>query len=129
MSGREGIRTDAAPAPAGPYSQAVRAGDFVFLAGQTPRDTGGVRHLEASTADQTRIALDNLAAVAAAAGATLADAVKVCVFVRPGVDVREVDAVYRSYVSEPYPARTTIVSDLTVGAVEIDAILWCPLER
>ncbi len=118
------ISTPDAPAPAGAYTQAIRAGGFVFLSGQTPRTPEGERLLDAPFEVQARQALSNLAAVAAAAGGSLADAVKVTVYLWPGVANGDFDRVYREFVSEPFPARTTIVSDLTTGAVEIDAILW-----
>lgn len=126
---RQAIATADAPAPAGSYSAAVRVGDLVFLAGQTPRRPDGVRLLDAPFEVQARQALDNLAAVARAAGGTLADAVKVSVFVRPGVDTAAFDAIYREYVSVPYPARTLTVSDLSIGDVEVDAILHLPAGR
>jgi len=115
------------PAPAGPYSSFRRAGDTVYLAGQTPRRPDGVRLLGSPFEVQVRQTLDNLAAVAAMAGGSLRDAVKVSVFLRPGCDVAEFNAIYTDYVSEPYPARITTVSDLSVGDVEVDAILFLPV--
>ncbi|MEW1835714.1 RidA family protein [Microbacterium sp. NPDC079995] len=126
---REPISTTDAPDPAGSYSAGIRAGEFVFLAGQTPRRPDGVRLLDQPFEVQARQALDNLAAVAHAAGGSLADAVKVSVFVRPGIDVKAFDAIYRDYVSAPYPARTLTVSDLAIGEVEVDAILHLPVSR
>lgn len=123
---REPIVTTDAPAPAGSYSAGIRVGDLVFLAGQTPRRPDGVRLIGEPFEVQARQALDNLAAVARAAGGSLADAVRVGVFVRPGVDTRVFDTIYRDYVTEPYPARTLVVSDLAIGEVEVDAILHLP---
>jgi 2-iminobutanoate/2-iminopropanoate deaminase len=123
---RESFSTDAAPAPAGGYSQAIRAGDLVFLAGQTPRRPDGVRLLDAPFDVQVRQAMDNLQAVARAAGGSLADAVKVSVFLRPGCDTKAFDAIYREYVAEPFPVRTLTISDLAIGDVEVDAILSLP---
>jgi 2-iminobutanoate/2-iminopropanoate deaminase len=120
---RQAVRTDAAPPPAGPYSQAVAAGGLVFLAGQTPRSSAGERLLDHPLPDQVRRTLDNLQAVAEAAGSSLHDAVKVNVFVRPGVDMSVVNAIYAEYFTDPLPARTTTVSDLAVGEIEVDAIL------
>ena len=117
------MRTDAAPPPAGPYSQAVVAGGLVFLAGQTPRTPAGERLLDHPLPVQVRQTMDNLRAVAVAAGSSLHDAVKVSVFVRPGVDMSVVNGIYAEYFTEPLPARTTTVSDLAVGAIEVDAIL------
>jgi enamine deaminase RidA (YjgF/YER057c/UK114 family) len=96
---------------------------MVFLAGQTPRTPDGERLLDHPLPDQVRRTMDNLQAVAEAAGCSLHDAVKVTVFVRPGVDMSVVNAIYAEYFTEPLPARTTTVSDLSVGAIEVDAIL------
>jgi len=120
------VTTTAAPAPAGPYSQAIRIGSFVFLAGQTPRQPTGMRLLNHPLEAQARQALDNLEAIARASGGSLRDAVKVTVYLRPGVHLQTFNQIYQSYFSDPLPARTTIVSDLPGGAVEVDAVLWCP---
>lgn len=123
---REASSTDAAPAPAGSYSQAMRAGDLVFLAGQTPRRPDGTRLLDQPFEVQVRQTMDNLQAAARAAGGSLADAVRVSVFLRPGCDTKAFDAIYREYVAQPYPVRTLTISDLAVGDVEADAILALP---
>jgi reactive intermediate/imine deaminase len=120
---RIAVDTDAAPPPAGPYSQAIASGGLVFLAGQTPRTPDGERLLDHPLAEQVRRTMDNLQAVAEAAGCSLDDAVKVSVFVRPGVDMSVVNEIYAEYFTHPLPARTTTVSDLAVGAIEVDAIL------
>ena len=120
---RRAVHTDAAPPPAGPYSQGIVVGGLVFLAGQTPRDPTGQRLLDHPLPDQVRRTLDNLEAAAQAAGSSLHDAVKVNVFVRPGVDMSVVNAIYAEYFTAPPPARTTTVSDLPGGAIEVDAIL------
>jgi 2-iminobutanoate/2-iminopropanoate deaminase len=122
-TGRRAVHTEAAPPPAGPYSQAVASGGLVFLAGQTPRTPEGERLLDRPLSQQVRQTMDNLSAVAEAAGSSLHEAVKVNVFVRPGVDMSVVNSVYAEYFTEPLPARTTTVSDLAVGAIEVDAIL------
>ena len=124
MSGATAVVTEQAPAPAGPYSQAVVAGGFAFLAGQTPKLVDGTRILDRPFDEQVRQTLDNLSAVAVAAGGTLADAVKVSVFLRPGCNVADFNAIYETYVSHPLPARITTISDLATGDVEIDAVLW-----
>jgi 2-iminobutanoate/2-iminopropanoate deaminase len=126
---REPIRTADAPAPAGSYSQAMRAGDLVVIAGQTPRTPDGTRLLDQPYEVQVRQAMDNLQAVARAAGGTIADAIRVGVYLRPGRDTAVFDAIYREYVAEPYPPRTLIVSDLAIGDVEVDAILHLPVSR
>ena len=128
MSAPVEVTTEGAPAPAGPYSQAVIAGGLVYLAGQTPRTPAGQRLLGRPLEVQVRQVLDNLAAVAAAAGSSLGDAVKVTVYVRPGVDMTTLNGIYAGYFTDPLPARTTIVSDLAIGELEIDAIL-CPRQQ
>ncbi|MDN4641044.1 RidA family protein [Agreia sp. PsM10] len=129
MSGGTPIRTDEAPPPAGPYSQAIRAGDIVYLSGQTPRDAVGNRLGELPFEAQVRQTLTNLEAVARASGGSLADAVKVTVYLAPGRQTSEFNTVYAEFFAEPGPARTTIVSELANGVtVEVDAVLWLPEE-
>jgi reactive intermediate/imine deaminase len=124
VTGATAVVTTHAPAPAGPYSQAVVAGGFAFLAGQTPKLVDGTRILDRPFDEQVRQSLDNLSAVAVAAGGTLADAVKVSVFLRPGSSVADFNAIYETYFSHPLPARITTISELATGDVEIDAVLW-----
>jgi 2-iminobutanoate/2-iminopropanoate deaminase len=117
--------TDKAPRPAGYYSQAIRAGDFIYLAGQTPRSAGG-EPVPTGISAQTRQTLENLSAVAIAAGASLADAVKVTAYLTRIEDFAEFDVAYREYFSDPPPARTTVVAGLRGIDVELDAILYSP---
>lgn len=127
MSAGTPIRTDEAPPPAGPYSQAIRAGDIVYLSGQTPRDVVGNRLGELPFGAQVRQTLANLEAVARASGGSLADAVKVTVYLAPGRQTSEFNEVYTEFFAEPGPARTTVVSELANGVtVEVDAVLWLP---
>jgi 2-iminobutanoate/2-iminopropanoate deaminase len=122
----EAVVAPAAPTPAGSYSAAVRAGQFVFLAGQTPRTPNGTRLTDRPFDEQVVQALDNLQAVAHAAGGSLAHAVRVGVFLRPGADPAVFDRIYRGYVGDLLPARTITVSELAIGDVEVDAILHLP---
>jgi 2-iminobutanoate/2-iminopropanoate deaminase len=116
------VRTANAPPPGGAYSQAIRAGDFVFLSGQTPRDLN--RQVIGGTfEDQVRKVIENLAAVAEAAGSSLADAVNVRVYLRDWGKFAEMDKVFRDMFPEPRPSRTALVSDLPVE-IEIEAVLW-----
>jgi 2-iminobutanoate/2-iminopropanoate deaminase len=125
MNRKQGVITHEAPPPAGPYSHAVTAGDFIFLAGQGPFDTSGNR-VGNSFEDQTRQTLENLKTVAEACGASLADAVRVGVFVSDMSNFAELNAIYREYFSEPLPARTTVPVDLIGFDIEIDAVLYSP---
>ena len=124
MSTPRVIRSSDAPPPAGPYSQAVACGNLVFISGQTPREPDGRRLLDRPFAEQVERTLQNLDALARAAGGSLRDAVKVNVFLRPGADVAAFNAIYERYFSEPYPARTTTISDLAIGMLEVDAVLY-----
>jgi reactive intermediate/imine deaminase len=112
-----------APAPAGPYSHAVRAGGTVYLAGQTPLHPETGAQAEAFE-DQVRQTLRNLEACARAAGASLADAVRMGVYLRDIKDFAVMNRVYEEMVPEPRPVRTTIQSELPGISIEIDAILW-----
>lgn len=115
------INADAAPAKAGPYSHAVRTGNLVFLSGQGPFDpaTGAIPE---SFEEQVRQTLRNLAAVAEAAGGSLADAVRIGVYLREIENFAAMNEVYAEFFHEPQPARTTVQSGLRI-AVEIDAVL------
>ena len=116
--------SDKTPPPAGAYSVAMEAGGLVFLAGQTPRDRDNVRHGDKPFSVQARMALDNLEAAANAAGLSLkTDAVRVGVFLRNPADAKEFDAIYREYVSEPFPVRALTQSNFAGFDIEVDAVL------
>lgn len=117
------ISTSAAPEPAGPYSQAIEFGPFLFISGQTPRDASGTRHLDDALVDQVELVMANLEYVARAAGASLKSAVKVTAYLRPEVDVEVFNRIYSKYLGPIPPARTLIISELKTGAVELDAIV------
>ena len=120
---RTAFHSPAAPPAAGTYSQAIQVGDLVFLAGQTPRDANGVRHGDKPFAEQAKMALDNLEAVANAAGLSLRHAAKVNVYLRNPADAKEFDEIYRTYVGDPPPARTLTQSNFAGFDIEVDAIL------
>ncbi len=119
------ISTAAAPTAIGPYSQAVASGSFVFLSGQIPLDPASGALIEGDITQQARRVFENLEAVCAAAGGSLAQLVKVGIFLTDLGDFAAVNAVMAEYIKEPYPARATVgVSQLPRGArVEIDGIL------
>ena len=119
---KEPISSQDAPPPGGAYSQAIAAGEFVFLAGQGPFRPDGSK-VESSFEDQVRQTFRNLAAVAEAAGASLADAVRVGVFLREMRNFAAMDEIYREFFAEPRPARTTVQSDLPGFEIEVDAVL------
>ena len=119
------IHTEHAPAAIGPYSQAVRAGQTVYLSGQIPLipETGAL--LEGGIELQARRVFDNMRAVCDAAGGSLSDIVRLGIYLTDLADFATVNAVMTEYFQAPYPARSTIqVSALPRGAqVEVDAVL------
>ena len=122
---RQSIHTDAAPAAIGPYSQAVRSGQTVYLSGQIPLDPATGALVEGDIATQARRAFDNLKAVCEAAGGSLDGVVRLGLYVTDLGDFATVNAVMAEYFTAPYPARSTIqVSALPKSAVvEVDAVL------
>ncbi|HHW14764.1 MAG TPA: phosphoenolpyruvate--protein phosphotransferase [Firmicutes bacterium] len=124
------ISTTGAPGAVGPYSQAIRAGRWLFASGQIPLDPVTGELVGADVTAQTRQVLANLSAVLAAAGCTPKDVVKTTVFLTDMNNFAQMNAVYGSYFTEPYPARSTIeVSRLPKGAlVEIEAVAVLPGE-
>jgi reactive intermediate/imine deaminase len=119
------VSTEQAPAAIGPYSQAVRSGQTVYFSGQIPLDPATGALVEGDIAAQARRVFDNLSAVATAAGGSLADIVRVGIYVTDLANFATVNTVMAEYFQQPYPARSTIeVSGLPKGAaVEVDAIL------
>jgi reactive intermediate/imine deaminase len=119
------IHTDAAPKAIGTYSQAVRAGDTVYVSGQIPLDPATGELVSGDIEAEVRRAFDNLAAIARAAGGSLADAVKVTVFLTDLAHFAKVNEIMAQYVPEPWPARAAVgVSQLPRGArVEVECIL------
>jgi 2-iminobutanoate/2-iminopropanoate deaminase len=126
---REIIRTKQAPAAIGPYSQAVRVGDFLFTAGQIPLDpaSGEIVGLDATA--QTRQVMRNLGAVLAAAGGDLGSVVKTTVFLTDMAHFADFNAVYaESFPGDDPPSRSTVaVASLPKGAlVEVEAVAHLP---
>jgi reactive intermediate/imine deaminase len=121
---KQPIHTDAAPAAIGPYSQAMRAGDTVYLSGQVGLDpaTGNLRE---GTEAQTRQVFANLKAVAEAAGGSLDDIVKLTVLLADLADFAKMNEIMTAYFKPPYPARATYqVAGLPRGArIEVEAVL------
>jgi 2-iminobutanoate/2-iminopropanoate deaminase len=128
MSAKLPISSPDAPEAVGPYSQAVRSGDFIFTAGQIPLEPATGEICATSVTDQTERVLANLQAVLGAAGSGLGDVVKTTVFLTDLSTFAEMNAVYSKYFHEPFPARSTIqVAALPKGArVEIEAVARIP---
>jgi len=108
----------------GPYSAAIESGDLVFVSGQIPLEPVAGKLIEGDIAAQTRQSLENLQTILAAAGLTFGNVVKTTIFLTSMGDFAAVNEVYKSYLAEPYPARSTIaVAALPMGAkVEIEMI-------
>jgi 2-iminobutanoate/2-iminopropanoate deaminase len=125
---REAVTALNAPAAIGPYSHAVRTGGLLFCSGQIPLDPDSGELVGDTPAEQARQCLTNLAAVCAGAGATLADAVRLTVYMTDLGAFAEVNEIYGSFFEEEPPARVAIgVAALPKGAqVEIDAIVALP---
>ena len=125
---RQPIQTDRAPAAIGPYSQAVRAGQTVFLSGAIPLDPATGEVVEGGIDAQARRAFDNLKAVCEAAGGSCDDIQRLGLYLTDLSQFAAVNAVMAEYFSAPFPARSTIeVSGLPKGvAFEVDAILVLP---
>ena len=121
---RQVIATDQAPAAVGPYSQAVRAGGLVFASGQIALDPATGELAGQTAAEQTRQVMTNLAAVLAAAGASLGDVVKTTIYLVDMAEYPQVNEAYAAFFPGDPPARATVaVAALPKGAlVEIDAI-------
>jgi reactive intermediate/imine deaminase len=122
---RQPLHSDLAPAAIGPYSQAIRSGNTVYLSGQTPLDPATGVLVEGDIAVQARRAFDNLKAVCEAAGGSFDDVVRVGLYLTDLRDFTAVNAVMADMFSEPYPARSTIeVAGLPKGsAFEVDAVM------
>lgn len=128
MSEKKIISTTSAPAAIGPYSQAVQVGNLVFLSGQIPLDPQSMEVVNGCIEAQAIRVLDNMKAVATAAGGQLQDIVKLTIFLTDLDDFTVVNETMKGYFSEPYPARSTVqVSALPRGvSIEIEAILALP---
>ena len=118
------ISTADAPAAIGPYSQAVRAGSFLFCAGQIPLDPKSGQIISEDIAEQTRRVLDNVAAILRSENFTFANVVKTTVFLSDFGDFQKMNEVYATYFTDKPPARSTVgVSTLPKNArVEIEVI-------
>jgi 2-iminobutanoate/2-iminopropanoate deaminase len=121
---RQAISSAGAPKAIGPYSQAIRAGQLLFLSGQVPLDPATGQLVGGDIAAQTRRVMENLGAVLNAAGLSFADVVRTTIFLADINDFAAVNEVYGSYFSAPAPARATVqVARLPKDArVEIDAV-------
>lgn len=122
------ISTADAPAAIGPYSQAIRAGNMLFVSGQIPLNPQTGEIVGATAAEQARQVLNNLKAVLQAAGTSLDNVVKTTIFLTDLTQFADVNAVYAEFFPQSPPARSTVqVASLPRGAqVEIEAIAIIP---
>lgn len=122
---RKIIHTELAPAAIGPYSQAVRSGNTVYLSGQVPLDPATGLMVEGDIGAQARRAFDNLQAVCTAAGGSFDQVVRLGLYLTDLDDFAAVNAVMGGYFKAPYPARSTVeVAGLPRGAAfEVDAVM------
>jgi len=122
---KQAIHSDAAPAAIGTYSQAIRAGDLVFLSGQIPLDPVTMEFVDGDFEARARQVFDNLKAVAEASGGDLNQVVKLTIFLTDLANFSTVNSVMEDYFEQPFPARAAVgVASLPKGAdVEADAIL------
>src|SRR5882672_5161378 len=124
----ERITPPGVPAPRGPYSPAVRAGDFIYVAGQGPIDPATNQMSFGDIKHETRIVLTNIQTILEGCGATMADVVKCSVFISNGKDFAAMNEVYAEFFGAAKPARTTVetkFADPTMK-VEIDCIAFKP---
>jgi reactive intermediate/imine deaminase len=120
------IHTEQAPKAIGPYSQAVRAGDTVYLAGQIPLDPATMQMVEGDFEKEAQRVFENIQAVIAASGGSFSQVVKVTIFLTDFANFAKVNELMAKYFKEPYPARSTVaVAALPRNArVEIECTLY-----
>jgi reactive intermediate/imine deaminase len=126
MSGVQAIHTDQAPKAIGPYSQAVRAGNTVYMAGQIPLDPKTMQMVEGDFEQEARQVFENIKAVITASGGTFGHVVKVTIFLTDFANFAKVNDLMAQYFQQPYPARSTVaVAALPRNArVEIECTLY-----
>ncbi len=112
------------PLPKGPYSPAVRAGDFVYVSGQTPRDAMTGQLIGSDVATQARATLSNVERVLEQSGATLADVVSLTLYLQRMDDWETVNEVYKEFFLAPFPARAAVGCDLRDILVEISVVAF-----
>jgi 2-iminobutanoate/2-iminopropanoate deaminase len=115
------------PTPRGPYSPAVRAGDFIYVSGQGPVDPATDKLSPGDIQHETRRVLLNIQTILAGCGATMADVVKCSVFLKDGTEFKAMNEVYAEFFGNAKPARTTVVCEfVNPMRVEIDCVAYKP---
>lgn len=116
-----------APTPRGPYSPAVRAGDFIYVSGQGPIDPVTDKLSNGDIQHQTRLVLANIRRILEACGASMSDVVKCSVFLKDGGEFKAMNEVYAEFFGQNRPARTTVVCQFVSDMrVEIDCVAYKP---
>jgi len=120
------IVTDKAPPAVGPYAAGWRAGDYVYVSGQGPLDPTTKKIVSADVGEQTTQTLKNIKAILEAGGASVADVVKVNVYLTDMANFGGMNAAYKEFFAEPYPARATVGASLALEGmmVEIEAVAY-----
>jgi len=118
------IKTEKAPLPVGPYSQAIRAGNFLFVSGQGALDPKTRRIVDGDIEAQTKQTIENVKAILIASGMSVSNVVKVSVFLKDIKDFKKMNEVYSTYFKRDPPARTTVQAQLPVPEwlVEMDVV-------
>lgn len=117
------IRTPNAPNPVGPYNQAIVAGNTIYVAGQGPIDPGTGKVVIGTIEEQATLTLENIKAILAAGGFALTDVVQVTAYLQDLGDFAKYNEIYKSYFTEPYPARATVGCNLLMHTfIEIACI-------
>jgi 2-iminobutanoate/2-iminopropanoate deaminase len=120
---RRKVITDRAPKPVGPYSQAIISGNTIYVAGQGPMDPKSGKIEVEGFEEQAKLTFESIKGIVEAAGSSLAKVVSVRIYLADLNDFSKLNAIYRQYFSEDYPARTTIGAQLLLGMlIEVDCI-------
>lgn len=127
MMKKKMITAGSAPAPVGPYSQAIRTGDFLYVSGQIAIDPQTGDLVQESFGDETRMVLENLKAIIEAGGSSLDDTVKVTIYLKDMNNFPEFNEIYGEYFGKSLPARACVeVSRLPKDVhIEIEAVAYC----
>lgn len=128
MKKADSISTTQAPKAIGPYSQGIAAGQFLFVSGQLPINPDKGEMVDGDIAARAEQVFDNISAIVRSAGGSMADVVKVTLFLTDMADFQQVNEVYSRHFQTPYPARSAVqVSALPLGSnIEAEAIVYLP---
>ena len=119
--GRKVVRTDSAPAPVGPFSQGMKVDKFVFVSGQGPFDPKTGKIIGGDIASQSRRTLENIKGILEASGLTMSDVMMVSVFLKRPEDFQGMNDVYKTFLPDKPPARTTVVTKFVASRMLIEA--------